>query len=137
MKGNFMSLSIKKSTNSKILTEKVFEVKLEKKLKKALKPYVTKKYLSNEFLKYNSAIANDFLQAKNERNMLLKEIKSLQQQRTTDMSLLMGELKTIREEIATFGYRQSKHSKKIEQLDNHETRITRVETHLGFQAHLG
>ncbi len=147
-----MSLNIKKIATSKVLTEQVFEKRLDQKLKQALKPYVTKKdlkqalkpyatkkYLSNELLKYNSAIAKDLLIASQERAQLRHDLKTgiekLSRERLHDMSLLMEELKTIREEIATFGYRQAKHSQKIAKLSSHEARIIKIETHLKFPAY--
>ncbi len=48
----------------------------------------------------------------------------------TAIDAVMGEIKTMREEHAAFAYRQSKHS---DQLEDHETRVVKLETQV-FQA---
>ncbi|MBU1885145.1 hypothetical protein KKE34_00885 [Patescibacteria group bacterium] len=147
----------KSTLNDQLITHKILDKKLspfitksffieklkEEAKKKDLKNHPSRKQFEDMLFKYNTLIAQDHLainkkvenledlvkNARQERKNFKAEMKILRHKTITIMSQVMGELKTIREEISTFGYRQSQNSK---QLDIHEDRFIKVETHLGL-----
>ncbi|HEX7017885.1 MAG TPA: hypothetical protein VF209_03190 [Patescibacteria group bacterium] len=112
---------------------------------KKLDPVVTESVLNTRFtlmesklMKYFQEFSVDLIKGiqvmfdeqdrRNEKKFVLRtEFQEFKDQNLIMLDGIMSEIKAMREEMTTFGYRQAKHT---DQLDDHETRITTVESHL-------
>lgn len=109
-------------TDSVLKSEfKGFEIRLDVKLQRMFQEFA---------LEITTGIQRMFDEQdrKNEEKFVTKdEFREYKAETTSTLATIIGELKTIREEQIMGGYRQIQHT---DQLENHELRITRAETHL-------